>query len=45
MTQKEISEIIHVEKSSLVQMIDYLMKSGYVEEFQIQRIEGKTLFI
>ncbi|MBK7669674.1 MAG: MarR family transcriptional regulator [Sphingobacteriaceae bacterium] len=24
-------EIIHVEKSSLVQMIDYLVKSGYVK--------------
>jgi DNA-binding MarR family transcriptional regulator len=45
LTQKEISEIIHVEKSSLVQMIDYLVKFGYVREFQIQRIEGKTLFI
>lgn len=31
LTQKEISEIIHVEKSSLVQMIDYLVKSGYVK--------------
>lgn len=31
LTQKEISEIIHVEKSSMVQMIDYLVKSGYVK--------------
>ncbi|MDO9001408.1 MAG: MarR family winged helix-turn-helix transcriptional regulator [Bacteroidota bacterium] len=31
LTQKEISEIIHVEKSSMVQMIYYLVKSGYVK--------------
>ena len=31
LTQKEISEIIHVEKSSMVQIIDYLENLGFVK--------------
>lgn len=30
LTQNEIGEIIHVEKTSMVRMINYLVKSGYV---------------
>lgn len=31
LTQKEISEIIHIGESSMVKIIDYLVKFGYVK--------------